>query len=416
MRIERFQMERTQSLYENEVRFNLSESGVQPLSIEELLGGGAVAGLLAQPLKYPESNGSRLLRERIALLYPGATADNVLVTNGTSEANYTVLWKLLEPGDRAAVMIPSYLQTNGLARAYGGRADPYRLVPRRRAATKGAAGAAGAAGTAGAATHGAAGTAGARWELDLDGLRRAVGRRTRVVVVTNPNNPTGAVLTRGEMEAIVDAARSAGAWIVADEVYRGAELEGDAESPTFWGAYPRVLVTSGLSKAYGLPGLRIGWIAGPAREIAALWGYQDYTTLTPSMLSDRLAREALEPGRRARLIERTRSIVRRQLPIVLGWVAERGDILDAVPPMAGAIALLRYRLRIGSVALFERLRREESVLITPGAHFGLGRWFRVGYGYEPQVLREGLERLGGWLDAFARIGPATRSRPRARRA
>jgi aspartate/methionine/tyrosine aminotransferase len=393
MRIERFHMERTQSLYENEVRFNLSESGVQPLSISELLGGGAVAGLLAQPLKYPESNGSRLLRERIALLYPGATADNVLVTNGTSEANYTVLWKLLEPGDRAAVMIPSYLQTNGLARAYGGRADAYRLVPRS-----------------------ARGGEQPRWELDLDTVRRAVGRRTRVVVVTNPNNPTGAVLTRGEMEAIVDAARSAGAWIVADEVYRGAELEGDAESPTFWGAYPRVLVTSGLSKAYGLPGLRIGWIAGPAREIAALWGYQDYTTLTPSMLSDRLAREALEPGRRARLIERTRSIVRRQLPIVLDWVAERGDVLDTVPPMAGAIALLRYRLKISSVALFERLRREESVLITPGAHFGIGRWFRVGYGYEPRVLREGLERLGGWLDAFARSGPATRSRPRARRA
>ena len=387
MRIERFHMERTQSLYENEVRYNLSESGVQPLSVEQLVGAGAVAGLLAQPLKYPESNGSRLLRERIALLYPGASADNVLVTNGTSEANYTALWRLLGAGDRAAVMIPSYLQTNGLARAYGGRADAYRLVPLSARAGEPA-----------------------RWELDLEGLRRAVGRRTRVVVVTNPNNPTGAVLTRAEMDAIVAAARSAGAWIVADEVYRGAELVGDAESPSFWGAYPRVLVTSGLSKAYGLPGLRIGWIAGPAREIAALWGYQDYTTLTPSMLSDRLAREALEPGRRARLIERTRSIVRRQLPIVLDWVSERGAFLDAIPPTAGAIALVRYRLPIASVALFERLRREESLLITPGAHFGIGRWFRVGYGYDPGTLRDGLARLGEWLGAFARRGRGPASR------
>lgn len=387
MRIERFHMERTQSLYENEVRFNLSESGVQPLSIEELVGGGGVAGILAQPLKYPESNGSRLLRERIALLYPGATADNVLVTNGTSEANYTALWKLLEPGDRAAVMIPSYLQTNGLARAYGGRADAYRLVPRARRRGEDA-----------------------RWELDVDSLRRAVGKRTRVVVVTNPNNPTGAVLTPAEMDAILEAARSAGAWIVADEVYRGAELDGDAESPTFWGSYPRVLVTSGLSKAYGLPGLRIGWIAGPAREIAALWGYQDYTTLTPSMLSDRLAREALEPARRATLIARTRAIVRRQLPIVRDWAAARSDSLAAIPPSAGAIVLVRYRLPIASVALFERLRREESVLITPGAHFGIGRFFRVGYGYDPVTLREGLAHLGGWLDRLA--VPRRRARPR----
>lgn len=374
MRIERFDMERTQSLYENEVRYNLSESGVQPLSITELLG-DAGAALLAQPLKYPESNGSGLLRERIARMYPGAAAENVLVTNGTSEANHTALWKLLGPRDRAAVMIPSYLQTNGLARAYGGRADAYRLVERT--------------------DDGAA-----RWELDADSLRKAVGKRTRVVVVTNPNNPTGAVLTSEEMDAVVAAARSAGAWILADEVYRGAELDGDAESPTFWGRYPRVLVTSGLSKAYGLPGLRIGWIAGPAKTVAELWGYQDYTTLTPSMLSDRLAREALEPARRRRLLERTRAIVRRQLPIVLEWAAARRDHLGLIPPLAGAISLLSYRLAIPSVRLFDRLRTEESVLITPGAHFGIGRYVRVGYGYEPKVLRAGLDRLGAWLDRF----------------
>jgi aspartate/methionine/tyrosine aminotransferase len=390
MRIPRFHMERTQSLYENEVRFNLSESGVAPLSFEELLGDpGAVRALIAHPLKYPESNGSRLLRERIALLYPGAGADNVLVTNGTSEANYTALWRLLGPGDRAAVMIPSYLQTNGLARAYGGRADAYRLAARS-----------------------SRDRSSVSWELDLDSLRRSVSRKTRVIVVTNPNNPTGAVLSGAEMDAIVEAARSVGAWILADEVYRGAELEGEDESPTFWGRYVRVLVTSGLSKAYGLPGLRIGWIAGPAREIAALWGYQDYTTLTPSMLSDRLAREALEPARRAAILARTRGIVRRQLPIVLDWIERRADALAATPPRAGAIALLSYRLPLASNTLFERLREEESVLITPGAHFGIGRYFRVGYGYDPEVLRRGLERLGAWLD---RAGAArNRARGRAR--
>src|SRR4051812_41100601 len=153
MRIERFDMERTQCLYENEVRFNLSESGVQPLSAAELLeGDGEEGALLSLPLKYPEANGSRLLRERIALAYEGAEADNVLVTTGTSEANYTTLWGLLERGDRVAVMIPCYLQTRGLARAYGGRADAYHLVERREGSGSSR-----------------------RWALDVDSLRRAVG-------------------------------------------------------------------------------------------------------------------------------------------------------------------------------------------------------------------------------------------------
>ena len=382
MRIERFDMERTQCLYENEVRFNLSESGVQPLSAAELLDRGADddGALLSRPLKYPEANGSRLLRERIAAAYEGADADNVLVTTGTSEANYTTLWGLLEKGDRVAVMIPCYLQTRGLARAYGAGADPYSLVETGEGASR-------------------------RWALDVDSLRRAVGARTRVVVVTNPNNPAGSVLTDEEMREIVRAARRVGAWIVSDEVYRGAEVAGEPESPSFWGRYSRVIVTSGLSKAFGLPGLRIGWIVGPAKTVARLWGYQDYTTLTPSLLSDRLARAALEPARRAWILERTRRILRRQLPVVLDWVARREGVLDLVPPRAGAISLVRYRLPLGSVALFERLREEESVLITPGAHFGVGKWFRVGYGYDPETLTAGLARLGAWIDRVRREKP-----------
>lgn len=369
MRIDRFHMERTQCLYENSVRYNLSESGVQPLRVEELLGDEpSRAAFLGQSLKYPESNGSGLLRQRIALLYPGATAENVLVTTGTSEANYTTLWGLLERGDRAAVMLPTYMQSWGLARAYGGRADPYRLVERP-------------------------GGIRPRWELDVASLRRAVTKRTRLIMVTNPNNPTGAVLTSEEMDEVVRAARGVGAWIVSDEVYRGAEIAGGELSPTFWGRYPRVLVTSGLSKAFGLPGLRIGWIAGPPRTIARLWSYHDYTTLTPSMLSDRLARAALEPRRRDEILARTRRIIRENHPRIEAWVRSNGEVLDSIAPVAGAIALVRYRLPIGSVALFDRLRREQSVLITPGAHFGIGKYVRVGFGYDIEKTLEGLARV-----------------------
>ena len=132
MRIDLFHMERTQCLYENAVEFNLSESGVLPMQVKELLDGAHDPGWLhALRLKYPASNGSKTLRERIALFYGNAARDNVQVTNGGSEANYVAFWGLLEKGDRVAVMIPNYLQTWGLARAFAGRADPFRLVERR---------------------------------------------------------------------------------------------------------------------------------------------------------------------------------------------------------------------------------------------------------------------------------------------
>ncbi len=168
-------------------------------------------------------------------------------------------------------------------------------------------------------------------------------------------------------------------------------------------------MTAGLSKAFGLPGLRIGWIVAPPAQTARLWGYQDYTTLTPSMLSDRLARIALEPKRRDEILARTRSIVRRQLPQVEAWVGGHEGVLDLIPPRAGAIALVRYRLPIGSVALFERLRKEKSVLITPGGHFGIGKYLRIGYGYDPGKVREGLSRIDEPLVDSALRPRATRS-------
>ena len=326
MRMPRFHMERTQCLYENDVRWNLSESGVEPLRVEELLGGdfGGEA-LLGQSLKYPESNGSALLRERIALFYPGARTENVLVTTGCSEANYTTLWSLLEKSGRAAVMLPNYLQSWGLARGYAGRVDAYRLAETREGS-------------------------GRRWALDVESLERAVTKKTRVVMVTNPNNPTGAVLTEAEMDAIVRVARRVGAWIVSDEVYRGAELGRDTPSPTFWGRSARVIVTGGLSKAFGLPGLRIGWIVAPPKTTERLWAYQDYTTLTPTMLSDRLARAALEPGRREAILERTRAILRRQLPPVERWIASHEG--PARPRFAG-----RRGDRLRPVSLPDRIGR-----------------------------------------------------------
>jgi len=381
VRIDLFSMERTQCLYENEVEYNLSESGVRPLRLEELLEGQNLAGFFSQALKYPESNGSLELRERIAQFH-GANAEQVSVTNGGSEANYTALWGLLEKGDRAAVMLPNYLQTWGLARAYAGTADAFYLVERQENGRM-------------------------RWALDVESLKRAVTRKTRLIVVTNPNNPTGAVLTESEMDDIIRAARKVNAWLLADEIYRGVEVAGPL-SPTFWGRYDKLLLTSGLSKAFGLPGLRIGWIVGQAKTIAKLCQYRDYTTLTPTYLSDRLARIVMNPARREAILERTRSIIRAHLPRLESWIHSHDDIFTYIPPIAGSIAFFRYQLPVSSSALFDRLRTEQSVLITPGDHFGVGKYIRVGYGYDIDYTLKGLARVDITLKQLSE--KSTRSR------
>lgn len=384
MDIETFQMERMQCRYENEVEYNLSESGVEPMSVAELMRGQDLDGLLSVGLGYPHSNGSPVLRERIAQFYPAATPENVTVMNGGSEVNHIVLWTLLRPDDRLAFMLPNYLQGWGLGRHYGGGVDAFHLVLTQDGG-------------------------GRRWALDVDEFGRAVDDRTRVVLVTNPNNPTGTVLTEQEMAAVVDVARKADAWLVADEIYRGAEVEGRA-TPTFWGRYDKVVVTSGLSKAFGLPGLRLGWAVAPPDLIERLWVHHDYTTLTPSMLSDRLAAVAMEPARREAILARTRGIIRRNLPLVEEWVHGHPNALDFVPPEAGAIAYVGYDLPVGSSDLVDRIRLEQSVLIVPGEQFGMGSYLRVGFGGDADHLLKGLERVSETLRQIGERPSGSRGR------
>src|SRR6185369_1265920 len=139
------------------------------------------------------------------------------------------------------------------------------------------------------------------------------------------NNPTGARFEADALDRIAAIAARHGAWILSDEIYCGAELDGRA-TPTMWGRHDRVVVTSGLSKAYGLPGLRIGWVVAPPALVASLWSYHDYTTIAPGALSDALARRALEPARRTRILERTRSILNRNSPVIEEWLDEHGGL------------------------------------------------------------------------------------------
>lgn len=379
MKLERFAMERMQSTFENLVEFNLSESGVRPLTPRELVEDPqGLEGLLDQPLVYTQSNGTIELRRSIASMYPGATIEHVEVTNGGSEANFITTFNLIEPGDEVVMLVPNYMQTWGLARAFGGTIREWPLIE-----------------DAGAG----------RWRADLDALETLVTARTRMIVICNPNNPTGARLRPDELDRIAGVADRHGAWILSDEVYRGAEIDGQ-ETASMWGRSDRAIITSGLSKAYGLPGLRIGWIVAQPSLIASLWSYHDYVTIAPGALSDRLARVALAPERRARLFERTRTILRRNLPLIEAWLREAGGF-HWIKPEAGAIIYVRYNHHINSTTLVNRLREEKSVLIVPGDHFGMDGYLRLGFGEPPEYNRAGLERLRELLASVAPLAPAS---------
>jgi aspartate/methionine/tyrosine aminotransferase len=161
-----------------------------------------------------------------------------------------------------------------------------------------------------------------------------------------------------------------------------------------------VIVTSGLSKAFALPGLRIGWVVAPPPLVEELWAVHDYTTIAPGAINDRLARIALAGQRRELLLARTRGILRTNYPTLKRWLERRPGTLSHVPPEAGAIAFVRYSHRIGSTKLAERIRDEQSVLVVPGDHFEMDGFLRIGFGCDPELLVPALERIGDVLDAI----------------
>jgi len=356
-----------QFLSENEqgVDYNFSESGVEPVRLGELL---ELAGLQPDALNdvsfhYPQVNGELPLRQRIADLYDGADADHVLVTVGASEANGLIAATVLEAGDEVVAMAPTYLQFAGNAQNRGVEVKPVPLIED------------------------------AGWALDVDRLTAAIGPATKVVSVVNPHNPTGSILSEEAMSAIIEAADSVGAWILADEVYAGAERSRNQPTPSFWGRYERTIAVNSMSKAYGLPGLRCGWVVAPPTMIDALWRRHEYATISATMLSNKLAAIALEPTVRAQLIARTRRLIRDGFDLLGDRLAHHPGVFSVVPPEASAMSFVRYDLPVASRDLALRLRSEQSVLVIPGDCFGMEHHFRVSSALPPDYLGAGLDRL-----------------------
>ena len=362
MDFQNFELEYFQSQYERTVEYNLADSSVKCATVHDVLHGEDPTPLLELPLYYPEVNGTGLLRERIAALYPNAAPANVLVTVGAAQANSMACSTLLGPGDEVIVISPGYRQVWGLAKNLGCTVKELQLHPEDD------------------------------WKPDLDKLESMAGDKTRLIALTNPNNPTGSILSAEEMGRIVRICERTGAWLHADEVYRGTELEAD-ETPTFWGMYNKLICVNSMSKAYGLAGLRIGWAVAAPEMIESLWRRHEYAVIAAGGPSMNLAEIALQPAKRNTLLERQKKLSRDGHTFLENWVSEQNGRFSVRKAAATSIAFVRYHFDMPSVELADYIRKKASVLVAPGSYLGTENHLRITIGYELQKIGAALDRI-----------------------
>src|SRR5215208_3632937 len=317
VKIEPFALERWMTAHELSARYDIAESGILPLSTNDLLAfeepeeqQAILEGLLETPLGYSEASGSLELRATLANTYRDCTPENILVTTGAIEANFLLFNVLLDPGDHVVAINPAYQQLNSVPRAVGAEVALWRIGP---------------------------------------------------------------------------------------ETYRWLEVPGgDRFAPPAFDYGPSAISVGTISKPFGLPGLRIGWMTAPAEIVTECWSMRDYTSLSPGKLSDALAILAFK--HRDRIVERNRKIIGQNLEATNRFVEERSDFLSWTPPRGGLLALLRYELDVPSLEFANRLSEEHGVMLAPGSAFGFEHHLRIGIGQDPAVFAEGLRRAGAFLD------------------
>ena len=368
MKIETFALERWMTEWETKTTFDIAESGIFPMTIRELLAfeppeerERILERLLDLRLGYSEAPGTIELRRAIAATYRGAGPEQILVTTGAIEANFLLFNVLLEPGDHVVAVYPAYQQLYSVPRAIGCDVSLWKLRPETG------------------------------FRYDLDELERLVTPRTRLIVINTPHNPTGAMLSERDLARIDALAESVGARVLSDEAYRWLEIPGgEPLAPPMRDLGSSGVSVGTLSKPFGLPGLRIGWIAGTAELAAECWAMRDYVSLSPGRLNDALAVLALK--HRDRIVLRTQRIVRQNLETAMAWFAAHADAVSWTPPRGGLLALMRYELDIPSLELSNRLAEKFGVMLAPGSAFGIEHHLRLGIGQEPKTFSEGLRR------------------------
>lgn len=377
MRIPDFELEVFFGRHEFSAPYLLAQSDCESLSIEELLAleadpTAAREAFLQSRLGYAENNGRPELRRAIARLYEGIAEEQVLVQTGAQEGIFACCNVLLDKGDHLVCMFPAYQSLYEVARAVGCNVSFWRF----RQAERG-------------------------WALNLDELKSLLRPDTRAIVVNSPHNPTGYALSHAELRALCKLAERRGIWLIADEVYKGLEdPDGPDESagrarPSVCELYEKGVSIGVLSKSYGLPGLRIGWLACRDRKmLTALSRFRNYLSICCATPSEELALIALRHA--PAILARNRGIVRANLALADAFFARHAGLFMPNRPLAGPVGFHRLHINGPAVEFCECLARQAGVLLLPGNVYGVDEpYFRMGYGR--RNFGENLAHFEAWL-------------------
>ncbi|MFH1942109.1 MAG: aminotransferase class I/II-fold pyridoxal phosphate-dependent enzyme [bacterium] len=341
--------------YQYEIEYDVGESAVKYLSFDELN-----IDLSKLPLRYGHHRGRPDLREAIACQYDGLSANQVIVTTGASEANFAVLAALLRPGDHVVVHHPNYPSLYEVPRSLGCSVSLLSLEFENS------------------------------FQLDIEKLKRLITPDTKLISLTVPNNPTGAMISEDTLHEIIRIVESNDTFLLFDETYR--ELTYGTPLPWAASLSPKIISISSMSKSYGLPGIRIGWMSTQSEAvIEAALAVREQVTIANSAISEEIACSVLE--KKEKYLRRAREHVRKNLEIVTQWMS-RQESIAWIPPQAGVVCLPKIiKENIADPESVYRLLAEtRKTFVIPGRCFEMdNHFFRLGYGGTTKELKAGLE-------------------------
>ena len=372
MEIKPFAVEAWMNKYEEGAQYNIAETCVDSVSVDELF---EIAGedrqkflddFCKRRLTYGSIEGAPAFKEGICKVYKTIKPEDIVTTHGASGANHHVFYSLINPGDRVIAMMPSYQQMYSIPEAYGAEVMLIHLKEENS------------------------------YLPDLDELEKLAVPGTKMICITNPNNPTGSLLSNEDLKKIAGIASKIGAYVFCDETYR--HLTQEEWSDSIADIYEKGISVSSMSKVFSLAGLRLGWIATHDKYVMdSLLLHRDYNLISCGMFDEALAGVALKNA--DKLLKRNRAMVRENLAVLDAWVQSEKHV-HYFKPKAGTTALVFYDFDIPSYEFCEKLYFETGAFVTPGDCFEVPHSMRIGYACETDVLKTGLGKISEFLKKY----------------
>ena len=365
MKIRDFAIEMYMNAYETKCWYNLAETCVSSLTVEELLELGGerdkdLREMLSLRMTYGHIEGSPSFKEGICSLYETIAPENVTTTHGAIGANSLIFAALIEPGDEVISVLPTYQQLYSLPEALGAKVTTLPL------------------------------DTGNSFMPDAGLLAARMNERVKLVVINNPNNPSGSVMDKAFLTRIIDAVKPYGAYILCDEAYRGLTHTGPNLTESVADLYEKGISTSSMSKCFALAGLRIGWAAGPKHVIELVNKHRDYTTISCGVIDDYLAGLALKHS--GKVFERNLAIVRSNIEALDSWISSEPNF-SYVRPRGGTTAFIKLNFDMPSKKFCLRLLEDTGVMVVPGSAMDVEGYIRMGYAFEKDLLETGLSLI-----------------------